>query len=121
MVLDMAQDSIKLGCIHRKTARKQIAALLQNRRSSGKLNLAVGHPTFFIHPTSMPRNLMTDDDVNAPVPPDSDDSRQRPPGTSLIIWQCPNCGQSYFGEQPPDMCDYCQDFTTWRRVNQDVF
>jgi len=31
-------------------------------------------------------------------------------------WICPNCGQTYFGEDPPDMCDYCGDFTTWRRL-----
>lgn len=29
-------------------------------------------------------------------------------------WECPNCGQSYFGDDPPDMCDFCGDFTTWR-------
>jgi rubrerythrin len=33
---------------------------------------------------------------------------------TIRIWECPNCGQSYFGENPPDLCDYCQDFTTWR-------
>jgi hypothetical protein len=35
------------------------------------------------------------------------------------IWQCPNCGQNYFGAHPPDMCDYCQDFTTWQPVKPD--
>jgi len=29
-------------------------------------------------------------------------------------WECPNCGQSYLGDDPPDMCDFCGDFTTWR-------
>jgi rubrerythrin len=46
----------------------------------------------------------------SPVPPDSG----RPP--DVPIWLCPNCGQSYFGAHPPDLCDYCRDFTTWRRV-----
>jgi uncharacterized OB-fold protein len=41
---------------------------------------------------------------------------KHPARQTLLIWQCPNCGQSYFGEYPPDMCDYCQDFTTWRQV-----
>jgi rubrerythrin len=41
---------------------------------------------------------------------------QTRPSPALLIWQCPNCGQSYFGEYPPDMCDYCQDFTTWRQI-----
>ncbi len=31
-------------------------------------------------------------------------------------WYCPNCGQTYFGDDPPDMCDFCEDFTTWKRV-----
>lgn len=34
----------------------------------------------------------------------------------LILWRCPNCGQTHFGEAPPDMCDFCGDFTTWRRI-----
>jgi rubrerythrin len=32
-----------------------------------------------------------------------------------LTWECPNCGQNFFGEQPPDLCAYCRDFTTWRR------
>ena len=32
------------------------------------------------------------------------------------IWTCPNCGQTHFGDLPPDMCDVCNDFTTWRLV-----
>jgi len=32
-------------------------------------------------------------------------------------WQCPNCGQLCFGDLPPDICDYCRDFTTWRRAD----
>lgn len=32
-----------------------------------------------------------------------------------LTWECPNCGQTFFGQQPPDLCAYCQDFTTWRR------
>lgn len=34
----------------------------------------------------------------------------------VAYWECPNCGQHYFSDDLPDMCDYCQDFTTWRRV-----
>jgi DNA-binding transcriptional ArsR family regulator len=39
------------------------------------------------------------------------------PSEDICYWECPNCGQHYFSDNPPDMCDYCQDFTTWRRVN----
>jgi len=31
-----------------------------------------------------------------------------------LRWECPNCGQHVFGAEPPDLCDFCQDFTTWR-------
>ncbi|MBZ0293257.1 MAG: hypothetical protein K8L99_11890 [Anaerolineae bacterium] len=34
-------------------------------------------------------------------------------------WRCPNCGQTAFTfdpRTPPDMCDYCGDMTTWKRV-----
>lgn len=34
------------------------------------------------------------------------------------VWLCPNCGQLHFADTPPDMCDYCQDFTTWQRINR---
>ncbi|MBL8162042.1 MAG: hypothetical protein JNJ61_08655 [Anaerolineae bacterium] len=34
---------------------------------------------------------------------------------SVLTWECPNCGQTFFGEHPPDLCAYCRDFTTWRR------
>lgn len=61
---------------------------------------------------------MTDHDSDLPVTPASDAAHQRTPATAIMFWECPNCGQSYFGEQPPDLCDYCQDFTTWRPVNQ---
>lgn len=33
---------------------------------------------------------------------------------SVMHWYCPNCGQIYFGDNPPDMCDFCRDFTTWK-------
>ncbi|MFN8375055.1 MAG: bifunctional DNA primase/polymerase [Anaerolineae bacterium] len=33
---------------------------------------------------------------------------------SLKLWKCPNCGQVHFAEEPPDMCDFCRDFTTWK-------
>ncbi|MEO8610762.1 MAG: hypothetical protein ABI690_22885 [Chloroflexota bacterium] len=53
--------------------------------------------------------------------PTEDDTQEAELGTQhseLIVWCCPNCGQSYFGKNPPDMCDYCRDFTTWRRVER---
>ncbi|MBN8592636.1 MAG: hypothetical protein J0M33_12805 [Anaerolineae bacterium] len=31
-------------------------------------------------------------------------------------WRCPNCGQLAFGQVPPEQCDFCQDFTTWRML-----
>ncbi|MBZ0285720.1 MAG: hypothetical protein K8L97_33635 [Anaerolineae bacterium] len=33
-----------------------------------------------------------------------------------LRWECPNCGQHVFGAEPPDLCDFCQDFTTWRCI-----
>lgn len=38
---------------------------------------------------------------------------------AVKFWKCPNCGQMYFGDDPPDMCAICQDFTTWREVVED--
>jgi uncharacterized membrane protein len=32
---------------------------------------------------------------------------------TMRTWRCPNCGQQHFSDTPPDMCDYCRDFTTW--------
>lgn len=43
--------------------------------------------------------------------PASENPPKNPP---QLWWRCPNCGQTYFGEDPPDMCDFCQDFTTWQ-------
>ncbi|RMG86204.1 MAG: winged helix-turn-helix transcriptional regulator [Chloroflexi bacterium] len=38
---------------------------------------------------------------------------------TMKLWECPNCGQRHFSdEEPPDICDYCQDMTTWRVVAQ---
>lgn len=34
--------------------------------------------------------------------------------SAVHLWRCPNCGQVHFAETPPDMCDYCRDFTTWQ-------
>ncbi|MBC6936817.1 MAG: hypothetical protein DWB42_13400 [Chloroflexi bacterium] len=50
-------------------------------------------------------------------PPPSDPGKPPPP--DVPIWLCPNCGQSYFGAHPPDLCDYCRDFTTWRQVKHE--
>ncbi len=38
------------------------------------------------------------------------------PQSQMKFWVCPNCGQGHFGDAPPDMCDFCRDFTTWRLV-----
>jgi rubrerythrin len=46
--------------------------------------------------------------------PDSEDKKEKI--ELLVLWECPNCGQRHFGDYPPDMCDYCHDFTTWRRI-----
>jgi hypothetical protein len=35
----------------------------------------------------------------------------------LRFWRCPNCGQFYFADDPPDMCDFCHDFTTWQECS----
>lgn len=60
---------------------------------------------------------MTDDHRLPPEKPETQSPPSAPvPESPLFIWECPNCGQSYFGEETPDLCDYCQDFTTWRRV-----
>jgi len=40
------------------------------------------------------------------------------PPDDATIWRCPNCGQHYFGDTPPDLCAVCQDFTTWRQVSR---
>lgn len=35
----------------------------------------------------------------------------------MNVWLCPNCGQWHFAvEQPPEMCAFCRDFTTWVRL-----
>jgi hypothetical protein len=34
----------------------------------------------------------------------------------MQLWRCPNCGQVHFAEAPPDMCDFCRDFTTWQPI-----
>jgi rubrerythrin len=42
--------------------------------------------------------------------------------TTIIRWRCPNCGQTLFtapDESPPDMCAYCDDFTTWQKLDAD--
>jgi hypothetical protein len=39
---------------------------------------------------------------------------------AMCYWRCPNCGQMNFSEEPPDMCDFCQDFTTWQHVTEDA-
>jgi rubredoxin len=38
---------------------------------------------------------------------------------AIRYWHCPNCGQVYFSDPPPDLCDVCQDFTTWQPLNGD--
>ena len=36
-------------------------------------------------------------------------------------WRCPNCGQHVFVDarcEPPDICQYCKDLTTWERFDR---
>jgi predicted RNA-binding Zn-ribbon protein involved in translation (DUF1610 family) len=40
----------------------------------------------------------------------------------VVRWRCPNCGQTVFTApdyEPPDICNYCRDMTTWQRVTDD--
>jgi predicted RNA-binding Zn-ribbon protein involved in translation (DUF1610 family) len=40
----------------------------------------------------------------------------------VVRWRCPNCGQTIFtgiDSEPPDICNYCRDMTTWQRVEED--
>lgn len=61
-------------------------------------------------------------DSARPRPPDRARPGTRPashaPADFHITWECPNCGQTFFGLHPPDLCDYCRDLTTWRRVDR---
>jgi hypothetical protein len=44
------------------------------------------------------------------------------PAAKILRWRCPNCGQQIFtnpDENPPDMCAYCQDMTTWQCLSDD--
>ena len=51
--------------------------------------------------------------------------KQKPPTVKkerVVRWRCPNCGQTLFTApdyEPPDICDYCRDMTTWQRVDED--
>jgi uncharacterized OB-fold protein len=41
---------------------------------------------------------------------------------TVIRWRCPNCGQTLFTApdfEPPDICHYCRDMTTWQRVDDE--
>lgn len=44
--------------------------------------------------------------------------KPEPDDKPLRRWMCPNCGQFHFGHDDdlPDMCDYCNDLTTWRLI-----
>ncbi|MDQ7025357.1 MAG: hypothetical protein Q9P01_01125 [Anaerolineae bacterium] len=40
----------------------------------------------------------------------------------VVRWRCPNCGQTLFtapNDEPPDICNYCRDMTTWQRVDDE--
>jgi hypothetical protein len=39
--------------------------------------------------------------------------------SDVKLWRCPNCGQVHFADVPPDMCDFCQDFTTWKPLERE--
>lgn len=60
------------------------------------------------------RRLPKPDAETTPLPA-ADNGSDQP----LCRWRCPNCGQMLFthgDESPPDTCDYCDDMTTWQRV-----
>lgn len=44
--------------------------------------------------------------------------QKQPDQDFRVIWECPNCGQTFFGQYPPDLCDFCRDFTTWRKKRE---
>jgi len=51
-------------------------------------------------------------------PPDDATTQKN---SHIVIWICPNCGQTHFTineEEPPDICDYCHDMTTWQQVER---
>lgn len=31
----------------------------------------------------------------------------------MSFWVCQECGQSYFGNEPPGYCSYCEHDTEW--------
>jgi uncharacterized OB-fold protein len=58
---------------------------------------------------------MTPPAATQATPPENN----HPDQTTIARWRCPNCGQMYFcdaKEDPPDMCHYCRDMTTWERL-----
>jgi rubredoxin len=56
-------------------------------------------------------------DDRLPAEQSADILTDQPP--AIRYWHCPNCGQVYFSDPPPDLCDVCQDFTTWQPLNGD--
>ncbi len=41
--------------------------------------------------------------------------------TDAIRWRCLNCGQNIFvvsDTEPPDICQYCKDMTTWQLIER---
>jgi hypothetical protein len=56
-------------------------------------------------------------DDRLPTEQSADILNDQPP--AIRYWHCPNCGQVYFSDPPPDLCDVCQDFTTWQPLNGD--
>lgn len=44
------------------------------------------------------------------------------PPPRIVRYRCPNCGQLYFCDsesEPPDICQYCRDMTTWQRLGDE--
>lgn len=38
----------------------------------------------------------------------------------IVRWRCLTCGQQHFttsDREPPDICDYCKDMTTWELLD----
>jgi hypothetical protein len=57
--------------------------------------------------------------LTKPTPDNQPSSTENKP---VVRWRCPNCGQTLFTApdyEPPDICAYCRDMTTWQRVEDE--
>jgi len=50
-----------------------------------------------------------------------DDTDTRTKRSDVEQWRCLNCGQHIFvviDTDPPDICEYCKDMTTWEHTHK---